>query len=59
MQNTQKTTQRMPGRSAEVVGSELGNVKNTPPAKPGSTPPPAPVPKPVIKLDAEVPLPRP
>ncbi len=37
MQNaTQKTNQRMPGRSAEVVGVELGNgtVGATPSAKP-------------------------
>ncbi len=58
MQNTtQKTNQRMPGRSAEVVGSELGNVSPVPPPTPG-TPPPAPVQKPVIKLDPKARPPR-
>jgi hypothetical protein len=52
MQNTtQKTNQRMPGRSSDVVGNELGNGPVG--ATPSATPPvgPEPVKKPVIKLD--------
>jgi hypothetical protein len=56
MQNaTQKTNQRMPGRSAEVVGVELGNgnVGATPSAKPpGDSQQPA-AQKPAIKLKAK------
>ena len=47
---TQKTNQRMPGRSAEVVGKELG-VRTPPPGKPVNATKAAPVPKPVIKLE--------
>jgi hypothetical protein len=51
MQNTtQKTNQRMPGRSAEVVGNELRNGPGSmPSAQPLSSPAPAPA-KPAIKL---------
>jgi hypothetical protein len=53
MQNTtQKTNQRMPGRSADVVGNELGNgpVGATPSAKPPGAPQPVTPKKPAIKL---------
>jgi hypothetical protein len=59
MQNTiQKTNQRMPGRSAEVIGNDLGNrpAGATPAAE--DTPPPAPVPKAVIKLNPKTSQPR-
>jgi hypothetical protein len=58
MQNsTQKTNQRMPGRSQEVVGNEAGNgpVGATPSAKPPGTPTPPPPKKPVIQLKPKPP----
>ena len=55
MQDTrQKTNQRMPGRSAEVIGKELG-VRATPPSESTGAPKPAPAKKPVIKLNPKVP----
>jgi hypothetical protein len=60
MQNTtQKTNQRMPGRSADVIGNDLGNrpAGATPAAKPAGTPREH-VPKPVIKLNLKARTPR-
>ena len=56
MQNaTQKTNQRMPGRSENVVGVELGNgtVGATPTAKPAGGSKQPVVQKPAIKLKAK------
>lgn len=55
---TQKTNQRMPGRSAEVIGKDLAHVRAAPPKKPDGATPPAPVKKPVIKLNPKVQPPR-
>jgi hypothetical protein len=60
MQNTtQKTNQRMPGRSDEVVGNQTGTrpVGATPSAKPPSGPIPTPPPpkKPVAQLKPKPP----
>jgi hypothetical protein len=46
--STQKTNQRMPGRSAQVIGSDLGQTK--PPQASDDAAKPAVTPKPVIKL---------
>jgi hypothetical protein len=58
MQNTtQKTNQRMPGRSEEVIGSQTGKgpVGATPSVKPLGAPPPTPVKKPVVQLKPKPP----
>lgn len=58
MQNTtQKTNQRMPGRSDEVIGNQTGTgpVGATPSANPPRGPLPTPVKKPVAKLKPKPP----
>jgi len=49
---TQKTNQRMPGRSEEVIGDQTGKgpIGATPSVKPLSTPPPPPPKKPAVPL---------